>query len=64
MRRNTCKCLLFEEQQSLGNPLSSLTSLNVCVCVVHYGAESLQECFHLFCSVWIGGNYNFSGGIP
>lgn len=52
MRWNTCKCLLFEEQRSLGNPLSS-HSLSLCVCalagVVHEGIESLQEYFHLFC---------------
>lgn len=33
MRWNTCKCLLFEKEQSLGNPLSSLSALCVCVCV-------------------------------
>lgn len=31
MRWNTCKCLLFEEQQSLGNPLSSLSAHCLCV---------------------------------
>lgn len=33
MRWNTCKCLLFEEQQSLGNPLSSLSAHCLCVWV-------------------------------
>lgn len=33
MRWNTCKCLLFEEQQSLGNPLSSLSAHCVYECV-------------------------------
>lgn len=49
MRWNTCKCLLFEEQHSLGTPPSP-TPHSVCAhtCVVQAGSESLQERFHLF----------------
>lgn len=62
MRWNTCKCLLFEEQLSLGTPPPPLC---VCahLCCAGRKWKLAGALSSLFFSVWRGGNYNFSGGF-